>query len=86
MKATSSQLRRRLLALAIAAASVGGAYAATPTVAPATKPDVVADHIDTSVNPGDDFFDFANGAWLKAHPIPPEESQWGIGQVVQDEL
>lgn len=86
MKATSFPLRRRLLALALAAASVGGAYAATPVAAPATKPDVVADHIDTSVNPGDDFFEFANGAWLKSHPIPAEESQWGIGQVVQDEL
>ena len=87
MKATLPTLRRRLLVLALAAASVGSAYAASTTAAPTTtKPDVVADHIDTSVKPGDDFFEFANGAWLKAHPIPPEESQWGIGQVVQDEL
>lgn len=86
MKATSPVLRHRLLALALAAASTGAAWAAAPTAVPAAKPDVVADHIDTSVKPGDDFFDFANGAWLKAHPIPPEESQWGIGQVVQDEL
>ncbi len=87
MKATLPNLRRRLLVLALAAASVGSAYAASTTAAPTTtKPDVVADHIDTSVKPGDDFFEFANGAWLKAHPIPPEESQWGIGQVVQDEL
>ncbi|ULU25128.1 hypothetical protein [Dyella terrae] len=87
MKANSPALPRRLLALALAAASVGAAYAATPVSAPTTaKPDVVADHIDTSVKPGDDFFEFANGAWLKSHPIPAEESQWGIGQVVQDEL
>ncbi|MDR3444839.1 MULTISPECIES: M13 family metallopeptidase [unclassified Dyella] len=87
MKANSPALPRRLLALALAAASVGAAYAATPASAPTTaKPDVVADHIDTSVKPGDDFFEFANGAWLKSHPIPAEESQWGIGQVVQDEL
>jgi len=86
MKANLFPLRRRLLALALAAATVGGAYAATPAVAPATKPDVVADHIDATVKPGDDFFQFANGAWLKSHPIPAEESQWGIGQVVQDEL
>lgn len=83
MKANLPHLRRRLLVLALAATCACGAYAAAPA---ATKPDVVADHIDTSVNPGDDFFQFANGAWLKANPIPPEESQWGIGQVVQDEL
>ncbi|WP_114238665.1 M13 family metallopeptidase [Dyella sp. C9] len=82
MIATSHRLRRRLLAFALAAAATGCAFAA----APAAKPDVVASHIDTSVNPGDDFFDYANGAWLKSHPIPPEEASWGIGQVVQDEL
>ena len=78
----ANPLRLRLLALALSLAAVGGAHAASPAV----RPDVVAGNIDTSVNPGDDFFDFANGAWLKAHPIPAEESQWGIGQVVQDEL
>ncbi|RDJ00234.1 M13 family peptidase [Dyella solisilvae] len=82
MKATTHSLRRRLIALALAAAT-GAAFAATPD---ANKPDVVASHVDATVNPGDDFFDFANGAWLKSHPIPAEESAWGIGQVVQDDL
>ncbi|MET0331097.1 MAG: M13 family metallopeptidase [Dyella sp.] len=48
--------------------------------------DVLASHIDHSINPGDDFFAYANGGWLKSHPIPAEESQWGIGQEVQNEL
>lgn len=87
MKANLSPLPRRLLVLALSAATMGSAFAASPASTPAAaKPDVVAGNIDTSVNPGDDFFEFANGAWLKAHPIPPEESQWGIAQVVQDEL
>ncbi|HET6554986.1 MAG TPA: M13 family metallopeptidase [Dyella sp.] len=84
MNANPSPFRRRLLALALGLAATGVACAASP--ATATKPDVVAGNIDTSVNPGDDFFEFANGAWLKAHPIPAEESAWGIGQVVQEEL
>ncbi|WP_199096752.1 M13 family metallopeptidase [Dyella sp. ASV21] len=81
MKATSS-LRLRALAIGLALAGIGHAWATTP----AAKPDVVAANVDTSVKPGDDFFAYANGAWLKSHPIPAEESQWGIGQVVQDEL
>ncbi|HEX4481678.1 MAG TPA: M13 family metallopeptidase [Rudaea sp.] len=60
--------------------------AATPAAKPAAKPDVVAANIDTSVNPGDDFFQFANGAWLKSNPIPPSEASWGIGFVVRDDL
>jgi len=34
-------------------------------------------HFDKSVRPQDDFFQFANGGWLKKNPIPPDESRWG---------
>jgi len=33
--------------------------------------------IDRSVAPGDDFFRYANGAWLKATEIPPDRSSYG---------
>lgn len=48
--------------------------------------DVVADNIDTTTNPADDFFQFANGRWLAAHPIPNSESSWGIGKVLQEDI
>ena len=54
-----------------------------PLAAPA---DVVAAHIDRSVNPGDDFFSYANGGWIKAHPIPPADAEYGIDKLVQDDL
>ena len=41
--------------------------------------------VDRSVSPRDDFFHFAVGKWLKAHPIPPSEKSWGISHVVQEE-
>lgn len=49
------------------------------------KPDVVAVNIDTTVNPAADFFDFANGGWIKQNPIPEEQSSWGIGNLVMEE-
>ncbi|MBS1547027.1 MAG: M13 family metallopeptidase [Bacteroidetes bacterium] len=49
-------------------------------------PDLLASHVDSTVNPGDNFFLFANGAWLKANPIPASESGWGIGNLVVEEL
>src|SRR6058998_1372510 len=34
-------------------------------------------NVDPSVKPGDDFFSYANGAWIKRTEIPPEYSRWG---------
>lgn len=50
------------------------------------KTDLLAANADTSLKPGDDFFLYANGAWIKKTPIPESESGWGIGNMVQDEI
>lgn len=42
--------------------------------------------MDTSVDPGVDFFQYANGGWLKRNPIPESEAHWGIGDLVQEQL
>ena len=34
-------------------------------------------NMDKSVKPGDDFFSYANGGWIKRTPIPPEYARWG---------
>ena len=83
MNPVLSTLRRGLLVSALAATPMLAQAVVTPTSA---TNDVLASHIDHSVDPGVDFFSYANGAWLKAHPIPASESQWGIGQEVQNEL
>lgn len=49
------------------------------------KPDVLASHLDTTVSPGEDFFDYANGGWIKKNPIPDEQSSWGIANLVIEE-
>ncbi|WP_205461920.1 M13 family metallopeptidase [Mangrovibacterium lignilyticum] len=47
-------------------------------------PDALAAHIDSTINPGDDFFLFANGKWFKENPIPASETYNGIFQIIQD--
>jgi putative endopeptidase len=44
--------------------------------APAVHGVHVAD-FDTSAAPSQDFFQYANGGWLKANPIPGDHSAWG---------
>ncbi|WP_440979899.1 M13 family metallopeptidase [Sphingomonas pseudosanguinis] len=39
---------------------------------------------DTSVKPGTDFFDYANGTWYKATTIPADRSTYGMFHVLQD--
>jgi len=49
-------------------------------------PDPLASHIDSTVNPGNDFFLFANGKWFKEHPIPSSEQSNGLWQLIQDTI
>ena len=81
MRRSRDFLRATLLSAALAFAA--GAVAAD---APAPQQDFLAAHMDTSVDPGVDFFEYANGGWLKAHPIPASEAGWGIGNEVNEEL
>lgn len=55
------------------------------SVAP-TGGDLLAANLDPAIEPGQDFFAYANGGWLARHPIPAAESGWGIGQLVAEEL
>ena len=41
--------------------------------------------MDRAVAPGDDFYEFANGAWAKATPIPEDRSNYGMFTML-DEL
>ncbi len=34
-------------------------------------------NMDTTVNPGNNFFLYAGGGWLKTNPIPKSETRWG---------
>ena len=33
--------------------------------------------MDPSVKPGDNFFKYANGGWIKSTKIPDDQSSWG---------
>jgi putative endopeptidase len=93
----TSKLAPWLLALAPTGIVIGALNSPLPVRAdaanlqPAAVPapaheDLLRADIDPSINPGDDFFSYANGTWLKANPIPPSEAYWGIGKLVQDDL
>jgi len=45
---------------------------------------VALDHMDTSVSPGDNFFEYVNGTWLKDTVIPADRSRYGAFNVLSD--
>lgn len=65
-------LKRSFLSFAVCA----GTAAAQNAVPMQTKPLDPA-NMDTSVSACSDFFDYANGGWIKRNPVPPAFSQWG---------
>jgi len=72
--------KKLMYAVAIAATLAISAYTINPTNDPVYK------NLDKTVKPGDDFFLYANGTWIKNNPIPPAYSSWGIGNVVGEEI
>jgi len=50
-----------------------------------TKKDLLADNLDTTVSPAEDFFQYANGGWIRKNPIPGDQATWGIGNLVNEE-
>ena len=46
-----------------------------------------SDGMDSTVSPGDNFFNFANGKWVKNTIIPDDQSRWGsFTTLYQDNL
>ncbi|APR75869.1 Metallopeptidase [Minicystis rosea] len=73
-----------LLACALLAACTSSAPPAGPSAAPAASSASGIDlsGMDRAVAPGDDFFAYANGTWLKTHEIPPDRSSYGMGAML----
>jgi putative endopeptidase len=72
---------KRALTLTILLCSLPLLAATPPTP---LKSGVDLSAMDPSTQPGDDFFQYANGTWLKDNPIPPAYSRWGAFAEVQE--
>jgi putative endopeptidase len=75
--------------LAASAATVMSLTAAAqsspaPTGGPAATHGINLADMDRSVAPGDDFFRYANGTWLKTTPIPADQSAWGTSAILTE--
>ena len=44
-----------------------------------------AANMDPSIRPGNDFYLYANGAWIKRTEIPADRGGWGVFSVLADQ-
>ena len=73
-------MKKMLLAMAIMMAAVPGVQAQVTH-------GVNRADMDLSVKPGDDFYEYAGGGWMKANPLSkhPEYSSYGVFNVIAEE-
>ena len=82
MKFKLSFLPRNVAGYALFALASFSAYAQNAST-PETHGIAVA-NMDRSVKPGDDFFRYANGEWIKHAEMPPDRSYIGVWDTLED--
>lgn len=61
-----------------------GAMLVSLNAAAQQAPFIDPKHMDLSVRPGDDFYQYASGKWIKENPVPAKETRWGSFNVLRD--
>jgi len=74
-----------MTAASILALTIGTTSCGDKAAEKKSDPAINSANMDTTVNPGDDFYKFANGSWLKNNPIPDEYSRYGAFEVLDEE-
>jgi predicted metalloendopeptidase len=80
MKGTIMQQRRFTFICALAAL----VFASACATGPQTTSGIDVKGMDKSVIPGDDFYNYANGTWMKTTTIPPDKARYGDFTVLAD--
>ena len=71
--------------LAATLVSLGGCSSAPAPAPDATPHGIDPANMDRSVDPGDDFYKHANGAWMARAEIPPDRSTWGPSEALTEQ-
>lgn len=74
-------MKKQCLVVAAALLVAGSTTLANTPPKKATPPDqrkfIDPKNMDASVKPGDDFYRYANGTWLKTNAVPASKTSWG---------
>ncbi len=69
----------------LAALALGSPFALIAQIAPPSTHGIAVANIDSSVKPGDDFYHYANGAFIKRTTLPPDRASLGVFNALADQ-
>ena len=76
-------MKKIFLLLAVGGLSSAAVWAAATNSAPKI-PRFSIEYMDKSVAPGDDFFHYADGSWVKNNPVPADKARWASFTELQE--
>ncbi|TPE42914.1 M13 family metallopeptidase [Pontibacter mangrovi] len=79
-----SNWKNHLRLLLFGAAVLYGADASAQQQADTKTPFIDKANMDLSVKPGDDFYTYASGVWVKNNPVPAKETRWGSFNLLRE--
>lgn len=78
------KINSKLLLLGVASFVAVEASGQHNSPAPPKTPFINNADMDVSVKPGNDFYQYASGTWIKSNPVPAKETRWGTFQKLRD--
>ncbi|MCT4647525.1 MAG: M13 family metallopeptidase, partial [Carboxylicivirga sp.] len=78
-------MQKKYLVLACFAGLAMGACQTQSTHKELIKPVFSAEDMDLTTDPGQNFYQYANGGWMKQHPLPDDKSRYGSFDVLAEE-
>src|SRR6476659_4048485 len=76
---------RSLVKLALMGMATAAFVAFTPPGKDKTPKYIDKANMDLSVKPGDNFYLYANGNWIKNNPVPGSKTRWGSFDMLREE-
>ena len=82
----ATRLREAIAIAAVAGVGIAAGMRRADAAGTAAARGIDHEGMDRSVRPGDDFYRYANGGWMKTTQIPPDRPAFGVFAVLDEEI
>jgi putative endopeptidase len=84
MRFSLNSIYQAAILLSVCAFGLASSISDAQDTTPQDTHGIVVGNMDRSINPGDNFFEYANGEWVKRAVIPPDRARLGVFTTLGD--